>query len=278
MAKDGGTARPFTVVTITRNNLEGLRRTLDSLRTQDFRDVQHVIIDGASTDGSVEWLRTADVFDETVVVSEPDRGVYDAMNKGAALATGALLTFLNAGDAYAHPHVLSQAWESQRQRGWLWGFGLKRVVSSGGSPVRPVRSIRYSLRRHALGLIEIPHQATFMRKDFFESLGGFSERFPLAGDTDLLLRAGRMAPPEVWDSVDVVYEEGGISHQRVLRSTYERHLVRLTIPGAALHPIFLDLAWTLMQIARIAARRTGKRLLDRISGGRFTRWWAARGL
>ena len=92
-----------TVVTITWNNAFGLRRTLESLATQDFDDVQHVVIDGGSTDGSVEWLADHRVFADTVVVSEPDRGIYDAMNKGAALAKGTLITFLNAGDAYARP-------------------------------------------------------------------------------------------------------------------------------------------------------------------------------
>ena len=74
--------RPVTVVTVTMNNLVGLKRTLESLRSQSFRDVQHVVIDGASSDGSVEWLREHIAFDDTVVVSERDNGIYDAMNKG----------------------------------------------------------------------------------------------------------------------------------------------------------------------------------------------------
>ena len=98
---------PVTVVTVTMNNMVGLKRTLDSLRSQSFRDVQHIVIDGASSDGSVEWLRGHVAFDDTVVVSEPDNGIYDAMNKGARLAEGRLLNFLNAGDTFARSGVVA---------------------------------------------------------------------------------------------------------------------------------------------------------------------------
>lgn len=272
-----GDAPAVTVVTITRNNLAGLQRTFASLAMQDFRNVQHVVIDGASTDGSIEWLRSAAVFPDTVVVSEPDRGVYDAMNKGARLARGSLLNFLNAGDAFANPTVLSRASASQSRDQWSWGFGLKRVVTDDGRALRPVRPVRYSLRRHALGRIEVSHQATFMRTSFFRELGGFEDRFPLAADTDLLLRAGRRATPMIWQTVEVLYAAGGVSQRYVLRSTYERHLVRVAT-GTVLGPWPMDLAWTVFQVAAIVGRTTLKKALNWVSRGQFTPWWAARGL
>jgi glycosyltransferase involved in cell wall biosynthesis len=268
----------ITVITVTRNNLDGLRRTFASLAAQDFRYVQHVVIDGGSSDGSVEWLATNRVFEDTVVVSEPDNGVYDAMNKGARLATGELLNFLNAGDVFAHPGVLSQVAASHVRDRWQWGFGLARVVDSAGRPIRPVWPRAYSLRRHALGLIRVSHQATFMRTELFHAIGGFDRRFKISGDMALLLRAGSIAPPWVWDSVDVLSASGGLSEARVFRGLYEQYRARRSIPAAGLGPWPLDLLWTIIRMAVTAARRTGKRVLDWLSGGRFTRWWAARGL
>lgn len=271
-------SRPLTIVTITRDNLDGLRRTFASLDAQDFRNVQHVVVDGASTDGSIEWLKTNQVFGDTILVSEPDHGVYDAMNKGAALATGTLLNFLNAGDVLAHATVLSRAVESHARDHWMWAFGLARVIDESGRPIRPVWPAAYSLRRHALGQMKISHQATFMATDLFRRLGGFDERYRVSADTDLLLRAGSIAAPQVWDTVDVLYESGGLSEANVFRGIYEQHLARQKIPAARLGPRPLDLGWTAARMATIALRRSGKRALDSASGGRFTRWWAARGL
>jgi glycosyltransferase involved in cell wall biosynthesis len=266
-----------TVVTVAKNDLEGLRRTFASLDAQTFRDVQHIVIDGASTDGSVEWLRTAAVVPATIVVSEPDRGVYDAMNKGAAMATGELLTFLNAGDAYAHAGVLGNAVSSRLKVSWDWGFGLVRVVDQRGLPVRPVRPIRWSFRRHALGLISVPHQATFMRTQWFHQLGGFDDRYRLAADTDLLLRAGARSRPATWTTVDVEYATGGMSDRRVYEVLREKHAIRERIPGAALRPWPLDLLWMAGQIGTVAVRKAGKRLLNILTAGKFTTWWARGG-
>jgi len=240
--------------------------------------VQHIVIDGGSKDGSVEWLQTTRAFDDTIVISEPDEGVYDAMNKGARLATGELLNFLNAGDAFAHAGVVSRVAASYAAEAWHWGFGLARVLSAEGKPVKPVRPLRYSLRRHALGQIAVSHQATFMRTALFADLGGFDRRFPLAGDTQLLLRAGLRARPAVWNWVDVLYMRGGVSDRRVFRQVFERHRARRSVPGAALQPWQLDLLWTYGQAVSIAVRKAGKRVLEILTNGRFTRWWARQGL
>ena len=274
-----------TVVTITWNNAPGLRRTLESLATQDLDDVQHVVIDGGSTDGSVEWLAEHRVFADTVVVSEPDRGIYDAMNKGAALAKGTLITFLNAGDAYARAGVLSDAVASNAEHGWDWAFGLARVVDGDGRQLRPVRPVKYSFRGHALGTILVPHQATFMRVGLFRELDGFNHRFGLQADVDLLLRAGEVSRPVVWNRIDVEYLAGGASDVDVYRSIYRKHRIRRALRSARRTPRSarlptpaIDLLWTSVQIATVFARKSGKRALNALSGGRFTTWWASRGL
>jgi len=269
--------RYITIVTVTRDNLPGLRRTFESLRLQDFRDAQHVVIDGASVDGSAKWLQTARVFSDTIAVSEPDNGIYDAMNKGAALASGTLVTFLNAGDAYADTQVLSRVAASHRRDRWQWGFGLARPVNPSGRGVRPVHRIAYRRREHAFGRISVPHQAVFMTSSLFRALEGFDPEYTLAADTHLLLRAAEAYRPQTWDTVDVLYLVGGRSDRLVYRLILEKHRIRRAL-GLALRPGMLDLIWTAASIGVVAIRRGGKRLLNVLSAGQFTRWWSSRGL
>lgn len=91
----------ISIVTITYNAEAVLQRTLDSVSSQTYRDIEHLIIDGASKDGTMDLVSRCKVRDlpyEVRVVSEPDKGIYDAMNKGLRLATGEYIVFLNAGD------------------------------------------------------------------------------------------------------------------------------------------------------------------------------------
>ncbi len=97
----------FSVVTIARNNLDGLRRTRESLLAQSNRDWQWVIVDGASTDGSAE-VAMSWAAPNVTPVSEPDRGIYDAMNKGLRLAAGDYLLMMNSGDRFAAADVLDE--------------------------------------------------------------------------------------------------------------------------------------------------------------------------
>ena len=99
----------ISIVTITYNAEKVLQRTLDSVRSQTYRNIEHLIIDGASKDGTLELVRSYElgVKDyEVRVVSEPDRGIYDAMNKGLRIATGDYIVYMNAGDTFHEKETL----------------------------------------------------------------------------------------------------------------------------------------------------------------------------
>ncbi len=98
-----------TIVTVVRNDASGLQLTLDSIREQTLQLLEHVIIDGASDDGTAQFASEIDCHDgKTIVISEPDRGIYDAMNKGIAMATHPWVLFMNAGDRFLSPDSLEQ--------------------------------------------------------------------------------------------------------------------------------------------------------------------------
>lgn len=103
----------FSVITVCRNNLAGLRVTYRGVIEQTFQDYEWIVIDGASTDGSVEWLQvTLETGPARLWMSEPDAGLFDAMNKGLDQASGDYVIFMNGGDTFAEPTVLERVAEA----------------------------------------------------------------------------------------------------------------------------------------------------------------------
>lgn len=99
--------KKISIITINYNNQEGLRRTIESVIHQTFRDYEYIIIDGGSTDGSVEVIKEYSDF-ISYWISEPDKGIYHAMNKGVKIATGEYCNFMNSGDQFYHIDVLEK--------------------------------------------------------------------------------------------------------------------------------------------------------------------------
>lgn len=97
----------FSIITVTYNAASVLKPTLNSIKEQDFKDFEHLIVDGASRDNTLEIAREANI-PQSVIHSEPDKGLYDAMNKSIGLAKGTFLIFLNAGDSFADASSLSR--------------------------------------------------------------------------------------------------------------------------------------------------------------------------
>ena len=204
----------ITVVSVTRNDLAGIRRTRESVLAQTDVSIQHIIVDGASTDGTLAWLEREANEDNVIFRSEPDRGIYDAMNKGAALATGELLVFLNGGDRFTRTSTASDVLRDYRQNGWQWAYGVTVLEAPDGSVSRIHQMAPFSRVRLGLGLAAIPHQATWMRTEFFRRVGDFELTAGLSADMEHCWRAGALAEPRVIPEVLAVAEEGGVSaHQ-----------------------------------------------------------------
>ena len=153
----------YTIITINYNNGKELRRTIESVINQTFRDVEYIIIDGGSTDESVEIIsQYAEHID--FWVSERDHGVYNAMNKGLKHAHGEYVNFMNSGDSFYSPHVLE---EIDRQKGdadILFGNVCNSVSGQiyGGIPAGSEVTF-LTLKKEILC-----HQGTFYRRAIFE--------------------------------------------------------------------------------------------------------------
>lgn len=209
-----GSRTGVTVVSVTRNDLAGLQRTVASVREQVGARVQHIVIDGASTDGTVEWLTAQEWPEGSQFISGPDRGIYDAMNKGAALATEELVVFMNGGDEFPRPQTAADVIADYDRIGWQWAYGITALVHTDGTVGRIHQFAPFSRVRLGLGLSAVPHQATWMRTAFFRELGGFRVEAGLSADMDICWRAALVAEPHLIPEILSRAEEGGVSAQQ----------------------------------------------------------------
>lgn len=207
----------ITVITVCRNAATTLGACLDSVREQTHAEVEHWIIDGASTDGTAGLLaETARRHPGLRVLSEPDTGLYDAMNKGLALATGDVVGFLNADDLFAHENVLGEVAAALADPTMDACHADLCYVRAD----EPSRIVRYwKSRPFRSGLFRLgwmpPHPTFYARRSVYEKHGGFDTRFRFGADWDLLLRLFEVARvssvhvPSLWVRMRV----GGVSNR-----------------------------------------------------------------
>lgn len=168
----------LTIITINYNHFDGLKRTIDSIVSQTFTNYEWIVVDGGSTDGSKQLLEQYhDCF--TWWCSEPDTGVYNAMNKGLAHATGEYVNFMNAGDTFASPTILSEIFTNQHTADILYGWMMRGSINGelNNKPMMKPHINWWDFYYHTLN-----HQATFTRTVLFKKYGGFDESYKALAD------------------------------------------------------------------------------------------------
>ena len=207
----------ISIVTIVRNNVSQIGETIDSVLSQEYPDLEYIVIDGASTDGTVgEIEKRREGL--ACFVSEPDRGIYDAMNKGIARATGDVIGLINSGDRYL-PGALKLVEKSFAGRDLdnsiFWGD----VIYEKKGRVRGFRpENRY---RGAFA----PHPSMFVPRRVYERIGVYDTSFRLLGDYDFMYRAVNHC------GVDVIYVPEPVAFYReggAFRPEYRRMSARRT--------------------------------------------------
>lgn len=171
------------------NSAATIGDALQSVAGQSWPHVEHIVVDGASTDATMSVI---DRFRSRLakVVSEPDHGIYDAMNKGLTLAGGDIVCFLNADDMYAHEHVLADVAGamSRNKLDALFGDVVFFRPDVPDKNVRRYRSYRFQPESLARGWMP-PHPALFVRHAVFRRVGGFRDNYRIAGDFEFVARA-----------------------------------------------------------------------------------------
>ncbi len=230
----------LTVITVCHNALADLKPTVESVLTQKAKgsiSIEHLVVDGASTDGTPEWLAeqlAAGHIEQ--YVSEPDRGIYDAMNKGINLARGQVLAFLNAGDAYRNDADLAACVQPICRRE-VQSVAVSAHVA-GAATEKPPFSPQYELM---YVLTPCCHQAYFAAAALYRALGGYdAQTLRCAADTDLMYRAyEETGLPHMPGMIAVDFQAGGFS-----ANCYDKFLDE-----------FIELLWRNWSAAKERCRR-----------------------
>jgi len=178
----------ITIITVAFNAASTIADTLRSVSSQTHEDIEHILIDGASTDATMEIVRQHGGH-LAKCISEPDRGIYDAMNKGIRLATGDIVGFLNADDFYASPDALKKvaAAFNDPTVDACYGDLLYVRKSNPSAIVRYWRSCPFVKGLFDRGWSP-PHPTFFVRRKVYEQYGGFNLEYRIAADMEIMFR------------------------------------------------------------------------------------------
>lgn len=218
------TGPKFSIITVCKNAHESIAETIDSLSSQSYRDFEYLVIDGASTDGTLETVRQHINGFTTNIVSESDAGIYDAMNKGISLAQGDWIYFLNAKDRFANEDVLQQAADYLRKSPEVDLFYGDAIFSSEEKQLL----VRYDwVTRWNLRFEKLCHQTVFARRVLFQRVGNFDTRYRINADYDWLLRVFCPGYPVAYMGFPIAfYDTTGVSARYTKELNAERKVVR----------------------------------------------------
>lgn len=186
----------ISVITICYNSARHIEKAISSVLGQSYRDVEYVIVDGGSGDGTVGIVAAHAARDPRIKwVSEPDEGISDAMNKGVRMASGEFIAHLHSDEFYLNADVLSfVATKLRNSPGAVWLTGGFHFVDETGRFLREVKVRSYSYRR-LIHVNTILHPATFIRREAFNAVGGFDTSLSYCMDYHLWLRLGALSDP-----------------------------------------------------------------------------------
>jgi glycosyltransferase involved in cell wall biosynthesis len=215
----------FSIVTCTWNSAATLADTLASVQRQTCRDVEHIFVDGGSTDATLDML--AAYPGNKRVLRDVGGGISRAMNQGIEAATGEYVAHLHSDDYYASDDVLASVAERFSSEQVDWVFGKVQVLKDGRL-VPPNPMPPYSYRSFAAGRAWVAHPAVFIRRAAFGRVGMFDEQLKYAMDVDLWLRLGQVARPATIDRALTIFRDhaGSVSSANKIKARQEEFDVR----------------------------------------------------
>ena len=177
-----------SITTATYNSAQTLADTLASLEAQTYSDIEYIVIDGASKHATLEVVKQYSTR-VTRIISEPDKGIYDALNKGVAAATGDIIGFLHSDDLLAYPDAVADVVAQFNSSHCQADYGDLEYVSKTdiSKVIRLWKRGDYTKQKLQLGWMP-PHPTFYMKRELYEKFGGFDLNFRIAADYDSLLR------------------------------------------------------------------------------------------
>lgn len=244
----------LSIITINYNNAEGLRRTLASVTAQTYRDLEHIIIDGGSTDDSVDVIKeymslnpNKDPFFKHAIkwISEKDNGIYNGMNKGLRMATGSYIEILNSGDVLAAPDVTERMVKEVERNEYpaiLYGNMLKsydgkKIINRDtcGNGMYTPESFLYFYNG------TLNHDCAYIRRDLFDKYGLYNEEMKICSDWEWYVKAIALGGEKaVYTNMDVtIFDMNGVSESHgknadLIKNERREYLEKI-LPASVLH-------------------------------------------
>lgn len=216
-----------SIVTVVFNGESHLDQAILSVLGQSYENIELIIVDGGSTDGTLDIVRRYESRIDRWI-SESDRGIYDAMNKGIALSSGDLVGFLNSDDWYEPGAIqaIAEAFASAEERNTVIAGAWNLVFEEIGLTVRATPSLKFHTG------MPLSHQAMFVPRRIYDSAGGFDLRYRYAGDLDLAIRLHKSGVHfHFLDSVLVNFRTTGASERHFRESGREAsEIIRKQLP------------------------------------------------
>ena len=210
----------ISVVTVCLNAAKTIERTIDSVLAQNYPKLDYLVLDGGSTDGTLDILRG--YGDRITFVSEPDQGMYDAMNKGIRRARGSWIHLLNADDWYVSADAIARAVPHLDPARTTY-FDLIRSYPDGSEILQSRTVSPWMLHVSAF----IPHPSLIVSREQYDQIGMYDPSLKIASDHDLILRLVRRYPPKHVPIVLTKMDQGGISARALSTSLEEFTLVSM---------------------------------------------------
>jgi glycosyltransferase involved in cell wall biosynthesis len=208
------TVAQIAIVTITKDDPAGIRKTVASVEQQDFPYYEHVVVDGGSDAGVADFLASWEkaASHHRTLVNDPPAGIYPAMNRGIESTTAPIVVILNGGDELV-PGALRRVSEHYELHTWRWAYGGLQGRNEEGLLQPGCSASRFSRRALRAGLKPIPHQAAYVTRELYQDLGLYREDLGTAADQEFFLRVSRSSEPALIPGILAIVETWGVSSE-----------------------------------------------------------------
>ncbi len=212
----------FSIVTVVLNDRSGFLKTMNSVKQQTFKAFEWIVVDGGSSDGTIDLIKSADCVSDWI--SEHDSGIYDAMNKGIAKSSGDYLVFLNAGDSFSDEKVLDRVdglISINNNVDIVFG-GANLIFPGGKSVYREPRNIK----RYIWHGVPANHQATYFSKKIIQH-NHYDSRYKICGDYYLVAKLYTTGVKAIYLNLPLAnFEVGGMSYNTPVKLFWESYLIQ----------------------------------------------------
>lgn len=205
----------FDVITIVRNGQNSILKTLESVSNQTYEYINHIIVDGNSSDSTIDIIKSFNHSKKNSLYNQKGTGIAGAFNEGIINSSGNLVLFLNAGDTLVDNHAIAKIVDSYNIHHWQWAFGETISVSRRRVIKRHVK--QYTEWSNSLLLYSNPicHQSTAFARSLLEQVGFYNEELDLEMDYDFNIRCALVVPPFLLDFIVSYYDTTGVSSIKV---------------------------------------------------------------